>query len=200
MSKRHAEAAFGVGTLSAFYVRTKIVCNRPTIPAVRTTRSHKSSICLLFKGRAKTDLQAFQRPADKTQTCQTAEKLAILPHKAYISGIEDPRWRLAGRSETLMNIGLQQTARPARMTGAQFRAFQDGRPDHERWELIAGIPMMMTPPKLAHNVIAGNLERLLNAALAVHDTKRLATQRAGIELAGIDDYKPEPDVGVIDAD
>jgi Uma2 family endonuclease len=86
------------------------------------------------------------------------------------------------------------------MTGAQFRVFQDGRPDHERWELIAGVAMMMTPPKLAHNIIAGNLERLLTAALAAHDPKRLATQRVGIELAGIDDYKPEPDVGVIDAD
>lgn len=99
-----------------------------------------------------------------------------------------------------MNVELQQPARPTRMTGAEFRAFQDGRPDNERWELIAGIPMMMTPPKLAHNVIASNLQRLLNDALAIHDASRLAVQRPGIELIGVDDYKPEPDVGVIDAD
>jgi Uma2 family endonuclease len=85
------------------------------------------------------------------------------------------------------------------MTTAQFRAFQDRRPDHERWELIAGVPMMMTPPTIAHNRIAGNLEHLLNDALAAHDPSRLATQRPGIEL-GSGDYRPEPDVGVIDAD
>jgi Uma2 family endonuclease len=85
------------------------------------------------------------------------------------------------------------------MSGASFRAFQLGRPDHEQWELIAGVAMMMTPPTIAHNRIAGNLERLLDDALAVHDRSRLATQRPGLEL-GSDDFKPEPDVGVIDAD
>ena len=85
------------------------------------------------------------------------------------------------------------------MTGPAFREFQTGRPDHERWELIAGVPMMMTPPTITHNRIAGNLERLLNDALLAHDRSRLATQRPGIEL-GSGDYKPEPDVGVIDAD
>jgi Uma2 family endonuclease len=90
-------------------------------------------------------------------------------------------------------------ARVRGMSGEGFRAFQHGRPDHEQWELIAGIPMMMTPPTIAHNRIAGNLERLLNDALAAHDLSRLATRRPGIEL-GSGDYKPEPDVGVIDAD
>lgn len=59
--------------------------------------------------------------------------------------------------------------------------------------------MMMTPPTIAHNRIAGNLERLLNAALDQHDRSLLATQRPGLEL-GDGDYKPEPDVGVIAAD
>lgn len=85
------------------------------------------------------------------------------------------------------------------MAGDTFRRFQIGRPDHERWELVAGVPMMMTPPTIAHNRIAGNLERLLNDALAVHDGSRVATQRPGIEL-GSGDFRPEPDVGVIDAD
>jgi Uma2 family endonuclease len=52
------------------------------------------------------------------------------------------------------------------MSGAEFRAFQARRPDHERWELLGGVAMMMTPPTIAHNQIASNLERLLNAALA----------------------------------
>jgi Uma2 family endonuclease len=96
-----------------------------------------------------------------------------------------------------MGLEIQQPARAGRMSAAEFRAFQEGRPDHERWELIAGIPMMMVPPTIAHNHIAGNLERALNDALAAHDPTRLATQRLGVELAS-GDYKPEPDVAVID--
>jgi Uma2 family endonuclease len=97
-----------------------------------------------------------------------------------------------------MGIAISETALAGRMSGPEFRAFQDGRPDHERWELIAGVPMMMTPPTIAHNRIAGNLERLLNEALDRFDPSRLATQRPGVEL-GSGAYRPEPDVGVIDA-
>ena len=89
--------------------------------------------------------------------------------------------------------------RTGRMSGAEFRAFQDARPEYERWELAAGVPMMMTPPTITHNRIAGNLERLLNDRLERHAPSVLATQRPGLEL-GSGDYKPEPDVGVIDAD
>ncbi|MGJ3264120.1 MAG: Uma2 family endonuclease [Salinarimonas sp.] len=97
-------------------------------------------------------------------------------------------------------------AERGRLTPAQFRAFQEARPDHERWELIEGEPVMMTPPSLAHNRIASNLERLLNDALETHDPSREAVQRPGLELT-IDQaafpeiergYRPEPDVAVID--
>jgi Uma2 family endonuclease len=59
--------------------------------------------------------------------------------------------------------------------------------------------MMMTPPTLSHNQIATNLQMLLNDALEQHHPSMLAAQRPGLELAS-GDYKPEPDVGVIDAD
>lgn len=69
---------------------------------------------------------------------------------------------------------------------------------------------MMTPPMIDHNRIASNLERLLNDALERHDPSREAVQRPGIELGlsaealtslGLNaDYKPEPDVAVIDYD
>ena len=97
-----------------------------------------------------------------------------------------------------MGVAIPDDVRAGGMTAAAFRAFQHGRPDHERWELIAGVPMMMTRPTIAHNRIAGNLERLLNDALDRHDPSKLATQRPGIEL-GSAAYRPEPDVGVIDA-
>ncbi len=89
-----------------------------------------------------------------------------------------------------------------RMSGAEFRRFQAGRPDHERWELIRGVPVMMVPPTLAHNHVASNLQRLLNEALAKHNPGRVALQRSGLELGddGLgEQYRPEPDVVVMDA-
>jgi Uma2 family endonuclease len=71
------------------------------------------------------------------------------------------------------------------MSAREFRAFQAERPDHERWELIGGVATMMTPPTIAHNRIAGNLERLLNAGLAMHDPSRFANQRPGVEPAHV---------------
>lgn len=92
------------------------------------------------------------------------------------------------------------------MSAPRFRSFQMTRPDHERWELVKGIPVMMVPPTIIHNRIAGNLERLLNDALAKHNPARFAVQGAGVELGAPefgfngDNYRPEPDVVVIDAD
>ncbi len=97
-----------------------------------------------------------------------------------------------------MGLALQDRL-SGRMTGAEFRLFQQSRLDHERWELIAGAPVMMTPPTIAHNWIATNLSRLLNETLAAHDPSRIAIQRTGIEL-GTGDFRPEPDVCVIEAD
>ncbi len=93
-----------------------------------------------------------------------------------------------------------------RMTGAQFRSFQETRPDHERWELVKGVPVMMVPPTIAHQRIADNLTRLLNDALARHDPTRFAVSASGVELGEAalarigEDYRPEPDVMVMDAD
>jgi Uma2 family endonuclease len=98
-----------------------------------------------------------------------------------------------------MGIAVSETAFAGSMSVSEFRAFQDRRPEHERWELIAGVPMMMTPPTIAHNRIASNLERLLNDALDRFDPSRMATQRPGLDLESTA-YRPEPDVGVIDAD
>ena len=98
-----------------------------------------------------------------------------------------------------MGTELAHGLRAWRMSGAEFRTFQSGRPDHEQWELIGGVPMMMTPPTIAHNDIASNLAWLLNDALSRHDASRRATQRPGLELKS-DEYKPEPDIAVIDAD
>lgn len=80
-----------------------------------------------------------------------------------------------------------------------FRAFYQGRPDEERWELIDGVPMMMAPPTFVHQRIASNLERLINDALERHNPGRAAYQRGGINLKrAVANYDPEPDVVVVD--
>jgi Uma2 family endonuclease len=100
-----------------------------------------------------------------------------------------------------MDLAMQFAVQGNRsgMSDAEFRAFQARRPDHERWELVGGVAMMMTPPTIAHNQIASNLERLLNEALGRVAPSLLAAQRPVLDL-GEGDYRPEPDVGVIDAD
>lgn len=104
-----------------------------------------------------------------------------------------------------MPIGTAYTA-TRRMTGTQFRSFQETRPDHERWELVKGIPIMMVPPTISHQQIADNLTRLLNDALAKHRSALFAVSASGVELGEAalapigEDYRPEPDVVVIDTD
>lgn len=118
---------------------------------------------------------------------------------------------MSGRPEmpnAMPNAAAEREA--GRLTPRAFRAFQDARPDTERWELIDGTPVMMTPPSLAHNRIASNLERALNDALEAHDPGKEAVQRPGIELAldpqalppnlaaRLRAYRPEPDVAIVD--
>lgn len=97
-----------------------------------------------------------------------------------------------------MGIAVPETM-SGQMSVAEFRSFQERRPDHERWELLAGVPMMMTPPTLVHNRIASNLEHVLNSALEHMNSPWVAVQRPGLEFVS-GNYRPEPDVAVIDAD
>ncbi len=90
--------------------------------------------------------------------------------------------------------------KPSFWTIERFRAFLDTRPDEERWELVDGVAVMMTPPTVIHQRIASNLDRLLNDALLRHDRSRMAIQRPGLDLLPeVENYQPEPDVAVIDA-
>jgi len=81
-----------------------------------------------------------------------------------------------------------------------FRAWLKSRPDEEHWELIEGVPMMMTPPTRRHQRIASNLEDLLNAALQSHDPALAAYQRTGLNIVSTVPYDPEPDVAVVRED
>jgi Uma2 family endonuclease len=81
-----------------------------------------------------------------------------------------------------------------------FRAWLASRPDEEHWELIEGVPMMMTPPNRRHQRIASNLELLLNAALKRHNPLLAAYHDIGVNIVSTVPYDPEPDVAVIRED
>jgi Uma2 family endonuclease len=87
-----------------------------------------------------------------------------------------------------------------RMSIESFRAFYAMRPDEEQWQLIDGVAIMMTPPTVAHQCIATNLQLLLFRALEQHAPMLTAFQRLGVNLApAVEQYDPEPDVVVVDA-
>lgn len=105
---------------------------------------------------------------------------------------------------------MSQAARRAEASDLslrEFRAFQQGQPDGQRWELVGGTPVMMAPPKVVHQKIAFNLVRLLNEALRGYDPSLVAVFAPGVDLGlGAQDltgvgraasYAPEPDVAVI---
>ncbi len=94
-----------------------------------------------------------------------------------------------------MTIAARQ---PRKLSIDEFLAFYATRPDEERWQLIDGVALKMTPPFPIHQRLARNLERLLNDALATAAPHLSAEQRIGIELPAFSDYRPEPDVLVLD--
>ncbi len=108
-----------------------------------------------------------------------------------------------------MPVMVEGVTGQRRMSLHEFRGFQAVRPDDERWELVDGVPVMMTPARLGHARIAGNVERLLSDSLEAFDPTRIALQQIGVDLgltaemlAGLGrtaGYAPQPDVGVIDA-
>jgi Uma2 family endonuclease len=81
-----------------------------------------------------------------------------------------------------------------------FRAWLRSRPDEEHWELIEGVPMMMTPPNRRHQRIASNLELLLNAALKHFNPALAAYRDIGVNIVSTVPYDPGPDVTVIRED
>jgi Uma2 family endonuclease len=96
-------------------------------------------------------------------------------------------------------VGAVRQHAPILSVGS-FRAWLASRPDEEHWELIEGVPMMMTPPNRRHQRIASNLENLLNDALKRHNPVLAAYQDIGVNIVSTVPYDPEPDVTVIRED
>ncbi len=101
----------------------------------------------------------------------------------------------------------ETAGRSAPMSSHDFRVFQDHQPDGQRWELVEGTPVMMTPPKITHQRVAQNLARLLDDAVDALGLPMFAIQTPGVELGlgsivmsssgRASTYVPEPDVALI---
>jgi Uma2 family endonuclease len=101
--------------------------------------------------------------------------------------------------ETNFMVGALRRNSPI-LSVPSFRTWLASRPDEEHWELIEGVPMMMTPPNRRHQRIASNLESLLNAALKRHNPMLAAYHDIGVNIVSTVPYDPEPDVAVIRED
>ncbi|WP_457105118.1 Uma2 family endonuclease [Methylobacterium sp. P5_C11] len=81
-----------------------------------------------------------------------------------------------------------------RMDVSEFRLWMESRPEHERWELLDGEPMLMAPPRERHQAIAANLIRRIGDLADGRGCRALPG--LGILSAAMDDFAPIPDVVV----
>lgn len=89
---------------------------------------------------------------------------------------------------------------PRLWTADQFLDFYMTRPDEERWQLVDGLPMMMTPPTFDHQKIGKRLLNLLDEALAKNRPDLEAFYEMGVRLPGADGFYATPDIIVVRAD
>jgi Uma2 family endonuclease len=85
-----------------------------------------------------------------------------------------------------------------KFTVEEFLAFIESRPDDERWQLIDGVAMMMPPPTVPHQIIAGNLAFELNTLFRRQRHKLLAVQEVGLAVPNVASFRPRADMAVLD--
>jgi Uma2 family endonuclease len=95
-------------------------------------------------------------------------------------------------------MAVNAPARPlsGTMDVDEFMGFLEMRPKEERWHLIEGRAVMMSPPSLAHQRIALNLCELLNRSFAERRSDLYAYHEIAIRVPGVVNFQPEPDVVV----
>ena len=87
---------------------------------------------------------------------------------------------------------------PRRLNAEDYLAFLETRPDDERWQLIDGVAVMMTPPTLVHQVIAMNLAGALNQTFSATNRRLIALVEAGVSVPRRPDFLPTGDVVVVE--
>lgn len=84
--------------------------------------------------------------------------------------------------------------RDTRMRVAEYQEWVATRPDDERWELLGGVPVMMSPAKGRHQRIVMNIAKRLDDLAE----RRGCGAYPGLAILSeaMDDYAPIPDVVV----
>jgi Uma2 family endonuclease len=99
--------------------------------------------------------------------------------------------------------GLMGALFPLRSVGRvaldDYLSFRGSRTERERWSLVEGIAYMMPPPTMRHQRIVLNLLNVLNAGLDQARPGLTALPGLGLAPGGQDDFRPEPDVAVVDS-
>ncbi|MCJ2072795.1 Uma2 family endonuclease [Methylobacterium sp. J-030] len=82
--------------------------------------------------------------------------------------------------------------RNARMDVATFQLWAEACPEHERWELLDGEPVLMASPGERHQTIGANLIRRIGDLAEPRGCRALPG--LAILSAAMDDFAPIPDV------
>ena len=81
------------------------------------------------------------------------------------------------------------------MTVDQFYAFADAKPDHEKWELIGGEPVLNASPTDFHEKIVANVIAALSVRERELNASWMVLGSVGVRVSDKD--RPEPDVSVV---
>lgn len=84
--------------------------------------------------------------------------------------------------------------RDARMSVAEYQVWVESRPDEERWELLDGEPVLMSPPRERHQRLVYNLLRRVGDLADARGCNTLPG--FAILSEAMDDFAPIPDVVV----
>jgi Uma2 family endonuclease len=85
-------------------------------------------------------------------------------------------------------------------TADQFLDFCMTRPDEEHWQLVDGLAMMMVPPTYLHQKLGKNMLLLIDTAVSRSRPDLEVLYEMGVRVPGVDDFNPEPDLLVVEAD
>ncbi len=92
------------------------------------------------------------------------------------------------------------TASPAGdglMSDEHFVILQKYRPPEERWQLIDGVPFMMTPATDRHQRMCLRLANLINNGLESARPDLIALTERGLLVPGVPRFRPIADVAVV---
>ncbi|WP_375464313.1 Uma2 family endonuclease [uncultured Methylobacterium sp.] len=84
--------------------------------------------------------------------------------------------------------------RDVRMSVAAYQAWVESKPEEERWELLDGLPVPMSPPAARHQRIVMNLGKRLDDLAEARGCSALPG--LAVLSAAMDDFAPIPDIVV----